>query len=77
MVSIAANGISGPAECEKPIIPTVDGKSSSTQRASSQLSRRSASHAKASVASNADKALGSRAVTSLTPNNLKLSAAPQ
>src|ERR1700686_1709400 len=76
-LSIALNGMSVAAACEKPIIATVDGKSNSTQRAFCQPQRHSASHANASVASNAHTALGRRALPSLTPNNLKHSAADQ
>src|ERR1700674_2671219 len=71
MLNIALNGMSVEAACEKPIIPTVDGKSNSTQRAMCQPPRQSASHANASVASNAHTALGNRALASFTLNNLK------
>src|ERR1700730_11862307 len=77
MLNIALNGMSVEAACEKPIIPTVDGKSNSTQRAMCQPLRRSAIHASASVESSAHTALGNRALVSFTPNNLKHTAADQ
>src|ERR1700676_5464632 len=76
-LNIALNGMSVAAACEKPIIPTVDGKSKSTQRAISQPPSRSANHANASVANSAHTALGNRALASFSPNNLKDTAAAQ
>ena len=58
-------------------MPALDGNRSSSHRAVALPYTRQASHPSASVASNAAIALGSRAVVSLTPSNLKLSAAPQ
>src|SRR5579859_4317609 len=77
MVSMAAKGMSVAAAWEKPIMPTVVGSKSRSQRAVSAPYRRKASQARASVARSAEMALGRRAEISLTPKNLKLSAAPQ
>ena len=75
--SVAANGISGAAACEKPIMPTAVGISSSTQHANSHPSSRSASQLSAMVAMSANNPPGKRAVVSLTPKSLKVTAAAQ
>ena len=67
MVSMPAKGMSVAAACEKPIMPTLVGKRSSSQRAHSSPYVRQASHASANVASKAEIALGRRAATSGAP----------
>jgi hypothetical protein len=77
MVNIALKGMSVAAAWEKPIIPTVVGSRSSSQRAVSAPQMRHPSQAIANVASKAEIALGRRAAASLTPKSLKQIAAPQ
>jgi hypothetical protein len=77
IVSMPAKGMSVAAAWEKPIIPTVVGSRRRSQRAVSAPYTRQASQAIARVAKRAARALGKRAAASLTPNILKLSAAPQ
>ena len=58
-------------------MPTVVGRRRRSHLAVDTPERRRASHARASVANSAERALGKRALASLTPKILKLSAAPQ
>src|SRR5437879_5836702 len=57
MVSIALKGMSVAAACEKPIMPTLVGSTSKSQRAVSAPKARQASQARASVANKAQTAL--------------------
>src|ERR1700687_494426 len=76
-VSMAANGMSGAAAWEKPIIATVSGSITNRNRGVFGPSVRHASQASARVAKSALMAEGKRAEASLTPNNLNAAAAPQ